>query len=109
MGELGFTGNNDLYGLGLYPRYLINSISDKFLGIRIGYYTAALSIWIGNLWAPCEIYFLRHVTIVFLVAMLIGVSVLSMSPSTTHSVEPFMLMHVSYCVSVNSPDASAGL
>jgi hypothetical protein len=100
MAQLGFGGDNDLYGLGLSPRKAINSPSDEILGIRIGYYTAALSIWIGNLWAPCEIYFLRHVTIVFLVAILVGVSVLSMNPSTTHAVEPFMLMHVSYCVSV---------
>jgi hypothetical protein len=75
--------------------------SNTIAGIRIGYYTAALSIWIANLWAPSEIYFLRHVTVVFLVSMLIGVSVLSMYPHSVHAVEPFMVMHVSYCVSVD--------
>jgi hypothetical protein len=70
------------------------------LGIRIGYYTTALSIWVGNLWAPLEIYYIRHVTTVFLISVLIGVSVYSMNPSQVYLIEPFMLMHVAYCVSI---------
>jgi hypothetical protein len=54
------------------------------------------------MWAPLELYYIRHVTIVFLVSVLIGVSVYSMNPSEIYMVEPFMLMHVAYCVSIKS-------
>jgi hypothetical protein len=102
---VGFYGNSDLYGLGECLNTLCFFRLQKWiltciLGIRIGYYTTALSIWVGNLWAPLEIYYIRHVTTVFLISVLIGVSVYSMNPSQVYLIEPFMLMHVAYCVSI---------
>jgi hypothetical protein len=43
------------------------------------------------------VFYLRHVTIVFLISMLIGVSVYSQNPTEIYAVEPFLIMHVSYC------------
>jgi hypothetical protein len=65
-------------------------------GIRIGYYTQALSIFIANLWAPQEAPFLQNVALMFLLSILVGVSVLSRVPEQTFGIEPFMLMQVSY-------------
>jgi len=78
--ETGFNGNGDLYGI----------------GIRIGYYTTALSLWIGSLWAPSETYFLLPLTQTFLIALLIGIAVDSMHPAETYAIEPFICMQVAY-------------
>ncbi|KAF2404823.1 hypothetical protein EJ06DRAFT_553643 [Trichodelitschia bisporula] len=76
----GFDGNPDIYGI----------------GIRVGYYTQALTIWVANLWAPQEAPFTQSVTIQFLVALLVGVCVLCRNPTDTYAVEPYMLMQVAY-------------
>ncbi|KAF2669398.1 hypothetical protein BT63DRAFT_260511 [Microthyrium microscopicum] len=79
-GPLGFAGNSDLYGI----------------GIRIGYYSQAISLWISHMWAPSEAYFLNPITLVFLVSVIIGVCNLSFQTSTTYAIEPFMIMQVAY-------------
>jgi len=68
------------------------------VGIRIGYYSAAISLWISNLWAPAEIIFLWPITMTFLVAVLVGVCVLASETKTTYSIEPFMMMQIAYYV-----------
>jgi hypothetical protein len=69
-------------------------------GIRIGYYTQAASLWVANLWAPHEAPYLHTLTLLYLVALLVGVSVLSATPEITYAIEPFMLMQVAYDVSI---------
>jgi hypothetical protein len=70
-------------------------------GIRVGYYTAALSLWISNLWAPTEIFFLVPITMTFLVAVLVALCVLAARAQETYAIEPFMVMQIAYYVSYN--------
>jgi hypothetical protein len=79
----GFKGKTDIYGI----------------GIRVGYYTQAASLWVANLFAPHDAPFLQTVTQLFLISILVGVCQLSAihdSTNITYAVEPFMLMQIAY-------------
>ncbi|OCL13175.1 hypothetical protein AOQ84DRAFT_372416 [Glonium stellatum] len=78
----GFDGNQDVYGL----------------GIRIGYYTQALSVWAANRFVPGEAPFLQSVNILFMAAMIFGTAFLCWDTSSTHAVEPFLLIQITYLV-----------
>jgi hypothetical protein len=67
-------------------------------GIRVGYYTQAASLWVANFYAQHEAPYLHTVTLLFLIALLIGICSMSTDPSKVHAVEPFMLMQVAYNV-----------
>lgn len=69
-------------------------------GIRIGYYTQAASIWVANFFAPHEAPYIHTVTLLFLVAILVGVCSLARYEDT-HVVEPYILMTVAYNVGVS--------
>lgn len=74
----GFTGNPDLYGI----------------GIRIGYYTQALSVWIANYFVLSESKSLRSVNLLFMLALFIGLIWLSHRPSEVYAVEAYLLSHL---------------
>jgi len=78
----GFNGNQDVYGL----------------GIRIGYYTQALSVWAANRFVPGEAPYLQSVNILFMVAMIFGTAFLCRDTSSTYAVEPFLLIQITYLV-----------
>ena len=74
----GFAGTNDVYGL----------------GIRIGYYTQALSIWFANYFVLGEAKILRSVNLLFLVAAFIGLIRLSHQSSSVYAIEVFLLLQL---------------
>lgn len=74
----GFTGNSDLYGI----------------GIRLGYYTQALSVWFANYFVLSEAKVLRSVNLLFLVALFIALAWLSHQPQQTHAIEVFLLLRL---------------
>ncbi|MCJ1224422.1 hypothetical protein MMC12_001067 [Toensbergia leucococca] len=73
--QCGFTGNPDLYGI----------------GIRVGYYTQAVSVWLANFFVLSESKTLRGVNILFILAMFIGLAWLSHTPSQVYAIETFSL------------------
>lgn len=74
----GFTGNSDLYGI----------------GIRLGYYTQALSVWFANYFVLSEAKVLRSVNLLFLVALFIALAWLSHQPQQTYAIEVFLLLRL---------------
>ena len=74
----GFTGNSDLYGV----------------GIRLGYYTQALSVWFANYFVFSEARELRSVNLLFLVALFIALIWLSHQPQQTYAIEVFLLLRL---------------
>ena len=76
--QCGFVGISDLYGL----------------GIRIGYYTQALAIWTATFFVSHEGKVLRSVNTLFMIAMIVGLFVLSFESTTTYSVEAFLLLQI---------------
>ena len=74
----GFSGNSDLYGI----------------GIRLGYYTQALSVWFANYFVLSEAQVLRSVNLLFLVALFIALAWLSHQPQQTHAIEVFLLLRL---------------
>lgn len=74
----GFTGNPDLYGI----------------GIRLGYYTQALSVWFANYFVLSEAKGLRSVNLLFLVALFIALAWLSHRPQQTYAIEVFLLLRL---------------
>ncbi|OCK74964.1 hypothetical protein K432DRAFT_386487 [Lepidopterella palustris CBS 459.81] len=80
--QYGFNGNQDVYGI----------------GIRVGYYTQALSVWAANRFLPEEAPFLQSVNILFMTAMILGIAFLCREPSNTYAVEPFLLIQITYLV-----------
>ena len=76
--ECGFSGNPDIYGL----------------GIRIGYYTQALSVWIANFFVLNESKKLRSVNTLFMFALFIGLIWISHDPSQTYAIEAFLLVQL---------------
>ena len=74
----GFSGNSDLYGI----------------GIRLGYYTQAISLWAANFFVLGEVRKLRSVNTLFLLALFIGLAWLSRDPSQTYAVEAFLLLQL---------------
>src|SRR6201986_3948335 len=55
-----------------------------------------MSLPVAAACAPSEIFFLHPITLTFLIALLIGISVYSMVPSDIYAIEPFMCMQVAY-------------
>ena len=74
----GFAGNSDLYGI----------------GIRTGYYTQALSVWIANYFVLSESKVLRSANLLFMLALFIGLVWLSHIPSQVYAVEAYLLSHL---------------
>lgn len=74
----GFKGNSDIYGI----------------GIRLGYYTQALSVWIANYFVLSESKTLRSVNLLFMLALFVGLIWLSHDPSGVHAVEAYLLTHL---------------
>lgn len=75
----GFSGNPDVYGV----------------GIRIGYYTQALAMWLANFFLLREAAGLRAVNNLFLFAMLVVALIYAFNASSTYAVEAFLLLHIS--------------
>ena len=76
--ECGFSGNPDIYGL----------------GIRIGYYSQALSVWTANFFVVSESKKLRSVNTLFMFAMFIGLIWISHDPTQTYAIEAFLLIQL---------------
>ncbi|CAF9909705.1 MAG: hypothetical protein ALECFALPRED_005977 [Alectoria fallacina] len=74
----GITGNSDLYGI----------------GIRLGYYTQALSVWFANYFVLGEAKVLRSVNLLFLVALFIALVWLSHQSEQTYAIEVFLLLRL---------------
>ena len=74
----GFTGNSDVLRV----------------GIRIGYYTQALSVWFANYFILSEANALRSINLLFLVALFIGLVWLSHRPEGTHAIGVFLLLRL---------------
>lgn len=74
----GFPGNPDIYG----P------------GIRIGYYTQILSVWIANYFVLSESKSLRSVNVLFMLALFVGLAWQSRRPSRIHAIEAFLLIQL---------------
>ena len=74
----GFQGNPDIYGI----------------GIRIGYYTQALSVWFSNYFVLSESKTLRSVNLLFFIALFIGLAWLSHTPAKFHAIEGYFLNHL---------------
>lgn len=74
----GFQGNSDIYGI----------------GIRIGYYTEALSVWFSNYFVLSESKILRSVNLLFSIALFIGLAWLSHMPAKFHAIEGYFLNHL---------------
>jgi hypothetical protein len=78
----GFEGNPDIYGV----------------GIRVGYYTQALSMWAANFFVPQEARYLRSLNILFILAMLSAMVYLCATPTQSYAVEIFLLHQISYTI-----------
>ena len=76
--QCGFVGDSDVLGI----------------GIRIGYYTQALSVWFANYFILSEAKALRSINLLFLVALFIGLVWLSHRPEGTHAIEVFLLLRL---------------
>ena len=74
----GFVGSSDIYGI----------------GIRIGYYAQAFSIWVANFFVLREARALRAVNALFMFAMCIGLIFMSATPSQTYSVEAYIMIQI---------------
>lgn len=87
----GFVGTSDIYGI----------------GIRIGYYAQAISIWLANFFVLREAKPLRAINTLFMFAMVIGLIFMSTTPSQTYSVEAYMMIQIIFVVwFVGTLDAS---
>lgn len=73
-----FPGNPDIYGL----------------GIRIGYYSQALSVWIANFFVLSESKKLRSVNTLFMFALFVGLVWISHDASQTYAIEAFLLIQL---------------
>ena len=78
----GFEGNPDIYGI----------------GIRLGYYTQALSIWAANFFVPHEARYLHSLNVLFIIAMLLAMSYLCATPTESYGVEIFLLHQIAYTI-----------
>ena len=81
-GTCGFSGNSDIYGL----------------GIRIGYYTQAVAAWFSNFFLLREANSLRSVNNLFLFALVIVGMIYAFNASTTYAVEAFLLLQIGLCL-----------
>lgn len=80
----GFTGNTDIYGI----------------GIRIGYYTQALAVWFSNFFLYREAKALRAVNNLFLLALMIVAVIYFVNATTTHVIEAFLLLQIGLVIGI---------
>lgn len=78
----GFTGNPDVYGI----------------GIRIGYYTQALAVWFSNYFFFREAKILRAANHLFLIALVIVGFIYAYRAQTTYAIEAFLLLQIGLCI-----------
>ena len=78
--DCGFAGNSDIYGV----------------GIRIGYYSQALSVWVANYFVLGEAKILRSTNLLFMIAVLIGLFALSRKSPNVYAIEAFLLLQLSF-------------
>ncbi|KAL8701228.1 MAG: hypothetical protein Q9201_005026 [Fulgogasparrea decipioides] len=71
----GFTGDSDIYGI----------------GIRIGYYTQAIAVWFANCFVVSQASVLRSVNSLFTFALFVGLVWLSRDPPSVYAIEPWIL------------------
>ena len=88
----GFTGNTDIYGI----------------GIRIGYYAQALAVWYSNYFNHEEVKSLRGVNNIFLLALLIVAIIYFANATATHVIEAFLLLQVGLLMGLVSITESSG-
>ena len=74
----GFTGNPDIYGIGL----------------RIGYYAQALAVWYSNYFNNEELTSLRAVNNIFVFALVVVAIIYFANATTTHVIEGFLLLQI---------------
>lgn len=87
----GFAGTSDIYGI----------------GIRIGYYTQAVSVWFANFFVLREAKSLRAINTLFMFAMFVGLIFISATPSQTYGVEAYIMIQIIFVVwYVGTLDAS---
>ena len=80
--DCGFSGNPDIYGI----------------GIRIGYYTQALAVWFANFFLLQEAKTLRTTNHLFLFALVIAGSLYAHDARETYAAEAFLLLQIFLCV-----------
>ena len=78
----GFKGNSDIYGV----------------GIRIGYYTQALTAWFSNFFVLREANDIRAVNGLFLFALLIVILIYSHNAHGVYAIEDFLLIQIGLCL-----------
>ncbi|KAL8782989.1 MAG: hypothetical protein Q9213_004946 [Squamulea squamosa] len=78
----GFNGNSDIYGI----------------GIRIGYYTQALSLWFANFFVLREAKHLRGINSFFVFALGIAGTIYAYNARDTYAVEAFLLLQIAICI-----------
>ena len=82
----GFSGNPDIYGI----------------GIRIGYYSQALAVWFANYFHYREANGLRSVNNLFLFALTIVGLIYVHNARQTYAVEAFLLLYIAVVIAVVS-------
>ena len=82
----GFQGNADIYGI----------------GIRIGYYTQAFSLWFANFFLLREAKHLRGINNFFVFALGIAGSIYAYNARNTYAVEAFLLLQIAICIGAAS-------
>ena len=88
----GFTGNSDIYGIGL----------------RIGYYAQALAVWYSNYFNHEEVKSLRTVNNIFLFALLVAAIIYFANATTTYVIEGFLLLQIGLLMGLVSITESSG-
>ncbi|KAL8848005.1 MAG: hypothetical protein Q9221_006967 [Calogaya cf. arnoldii] len=86
MATCGFEGDSDIYGI----------------GIRIGYYTQAFSLWFANFFVLREAKHLRGINTVFVFALGIAGSIYAYNARNTYAVEAFLLLQIAICIGAAS-------
>lgn len=76
--QCGFDGNPDIYGA----------------GIRIGYYSQILSVWIANYFVLSKSKLLRSINILWMLALFIVIAWQSRHPSRIYAIEAFLLIQL---------------
>ena len=82
----GFQGNADIYGI----------------GIRIGYYTQAFSLWFANFFLLREAKHLRGINNFFVFALGIAGSIYAYNARDTYAIEAFLLLQIAICIGAAS-------
>ena len=78
----GFQGNSDIFGI----------------GIRVGYYSQVLAIWVSNYFNIREIKALRAVNNLFLLAVIVAGFIYIFNATGTYAIEAFLLLQIGLIV-----------